>query len=170
MTAIAARAYAPGVAYRFSRGGIEFSGKSPEEFAGVVRARFVLAAEGRKIMEAVKTALRASVVLHDAQKQAHHLARGGDRWLSIQSTATDEPVRCYVASKVNDRWTLYVCSRRPLHPDAQSLADWAADKLAPYVPVKTTDEPASPPSGGGGGSGGSAEVGIPVWWARKARN
>jgi hypothetical protein len=170
MTAIAARAYAPGVAYRFSRGGVEFSGKGPEEFAGVVRARFTLSAEGRKIADAVKTALNASVVLHDAEKREHQVARAGERWLSIQTTATDEPQVFYVTSRINDRWTLYVCSRRRLHPDAQSLADWAAQKLAQHVPDRTADEPASPPFGRGGSSGGSAEVGIPVWWARKARN
>jgi hypothetical protein len=160
----------PAVAYRFSRGGIEFSGNDPGTFAGVVRARFVLSADGRKIVDGVKTALHASVVLHDAEKHEHHLARSGDTWQSIKTTATDEPRLCYVASRINDRWTLYVCSRRPLHPDARSLADWAAIKLALHVPRKTADDPASPPFGGSGGSGGSAEIGIPVWWARKARN
>ena len=95
MTAIAARAYAPGVAYRFSRGGVEFSGKGPEEFAGVVRARFTLSAEGRKIADAVKTALNASVVLYDDEKHEHQVARADDRWLSIQTAATDEPRFCY---------------------------------------------------------------------------
>ena len=105
MTAIAARAYAPGVAYRFSRGGVEFSGKGPEEFAGVVRARFTLSAEGRKIADAVKTALNASVVLYDDEKHEHQVARADDRWLSIQTAATDEPRFCTVTSKINDRWT-----------------------------------------------------------------
>jgi hypothetical protein len=160
----------PGVAYRFRRGVIEVSGDDPEHFAGVGRARFVLSTEGQKIVDALRTALGATVVLHDAEKRARHVARAGDRWLSIQSATIDATVLCYVASKINHRWTLFVCSRRRLHPDAQSLADWAAKKLAPHVPRKSADELATPPFGGGGGSGGSAEVGISVWWARKARN
>jgi hypothetical protein len=75
-----------------------------------------------------------------------------------------------VETSINDRWTLYVSSRRGLHPDAESIAKWAAEKLALHLPKSSADDTMYPPFGGGGGPSGSAEVGIPVWWARKARS
>jgi hypothetical protein len=130
---------------------------------------FRLSGVPREIVDTLTDVLAASVVLYDAEKHTHHLAMSQGRWISHQSTTWDQPRLCYVQARINDRWTLYVCSRRRLHPDAESIAAWAADKLAPQLP-KRTDEPAYPPVAGGGGSGGSAEIGIPVWWARKARN
>ena len=72
------------VGYRFTRGGIEVFGDSPEMFAGVVRARFGLSHQGQRIVEAVKSALGASVVLlADCEKQKHYVVVREDRWFSL---------------------------------------------------------------------------------------
>jgi hypothetical protein len=69
---------------------------------------------------------------------------------------------------INDRWTLTVFRRRDLHPDAESIATWAAKKLAIHLPRRAANLDV-PPAQGGGGTSGSAELGIPLWWARKHR-
>ena len=131
---------------------------------------FWLARPAQEVVEALTTVLAASLVLYDAEAHTHHLAMREGRWITHRSTTWDEPRLCVVQARINDRWTLYACSRQRLHADAQSIATWAADKLAPHLPKRAADEPTLPPVGGGGSSGGSAEIGIPVWWARKARN
>jgi len=156
--------------FRFSRKGVEFSGKGPEMFAGVVRAEFFLSDEGQKIVDTLAKVLDASVTLYDTERRAgHHVASGPSR-LSFPNGVIDGRHLCHLRARINGRWTLSVSSQRRLHPDAESLAKWAATKLEPHVPDKTAEEPTIPPAGGGGGSGGAAEIGIPVWWARKARN
>jgi hypothetical protein len=161
MTAGAGRAYPPGVSTsRFSS----------DLFAGAVRARFRLSQQGQAIVDALTAVLGASVMLHDSERRTQHIAKSGGGWVSLPTTAKDEPQLCYVQARINDRWTLFVCSPRRLHPDAELMAKWAAAKLELPVPHKTADEPAVPPSGGGGGSAGGAEIGIPVWWARKISN
>jgi hypothetical protein len=132
---------------------------------------FRVSSVAQEIVDGVRDILSASVVLYDAETRTHHLAMNGDRWYSHESTTSAEPRDlCYMHARINDRWTLYVCSRRSLHPDAQSIAVWAAEKLAPHLPTRTADEPTYPPAADSGGSGGSAETGIPVWWAHKVRN
>ncbi len=59
--------------------------------------------------------------------------------------------------------------RRLLPPDAELLVDWAAVKLSLYLPARP-DEELPQAGGGGGGSSGSAELGIPLWWARRAHD
>jgi hypothetical protein len=56
-----------------------------------------------------------------------------------------------------------------LHPDAESITAWTAGRLALHLPRRTADDPMYPPFGGGGGSSGSAAIGVPIWWARRAR-
>ena len=131
-------------------------------------ARFRLSRTPQAIVDMLTDVLAAGVVLYDADAQTHYLAMREGRWIAHRSATWDAPRACYVHARVNDRWTLYVCSGRGLHPDAESIAAWAADKLAVHLP-KRADEPTYPPIAGGG-SGGSAALGIPVWWARKARN
>jgi hypothetical protein len=146
-----------------------FSRRVRAIFARARRDEFRLPREAQEIVDALRSVLAGSVVLYDVDKHMHHLARARERWFSLRTTSRNEPRLCYVEARINDRWTLYVCSRRRLHPDAASIAKWAAGKLAVHLP-KHSAEPTYPPFGGGGGSGGSAEVGIPVWWARKARS
>jgi hypothetical protein len=131
-----------------------------------------LSPEARQVVDAISNLLRASVVLHDGEKDAHHhVARTPDR-LSIPRGWFDEMPRwCRLESRINDRWTLNVFSFRTMLPDAESLVKWAAEKLTVHLPVRAADDdPAVPPAGGSGGSGGSAELGIPISWARKARS
>jgi hypothetical protein len=131
---------------------------------------FRLSRPAQEIADALTSVLSASVVLYDVPQRTHHLAMREGRWISHRNAAFDEPRLCSLQARINDRWMLYVCSRRPLHPDAGSIAGWAAAKLALHLPRRADDEPTYPPVGGDGGSGGAAEIGIPVWWARKARN
>jgi len=160
------------MSYRFFRGRIEFSGDSPEMFAGVVRAKLALSAAGRKIVEVLHDVLRVSVMLRDEQRrQTHHLSRSPDRLLGPDEGTLDARRMCTLRAKVNDRWMLFVVGPRGLHPDAESLVKWAAERLAVHLPRRSRDkdEPV-PPAAGGGGSGGSAEIGIPLSWARKRSN
>jgi hypothetical protein len=157
--------------YRFFRGGIEFSGDSPEMFAGVVRAKFYLPEGGQKIIDTLGDVLGAFVGLYDDDRRRE----GSVAWshpgeIPLRGATREGGRICFVRTRIHDRWTLSVSSSRGLHPDAESVAKWAAEKLGAYLPKRKTDEPARPPSNRGGGSGGSAEVGIPVWWARKARS
>jgi hypothetical protein len=140
-------------------------------------AELDLSDRGQKIVDVLHDVLRASVVLVDRKKrERHHLAYSPDRPLSNDGLTLDVRRMCKLSAPVKDGWTLVVSGPLGLHPDAESLVKWAAEKLAPHVPNKTTDgdddddEPSPPPGGGGGGSGGAAEIGIPVWWARKTRS
>jgi len=137
-----------------------------------VKAKFSLSQQAQTIVDTLKDVLDAGVMLQDDDKEQLHLAMR-DEWWSFK-LERPEPNRegpgCVVEKRINDRWTLIVSSRRGLHPDAESLVTWAADKLAVHLPKNTADDELVPPSGSGGGSGGSAETGIPVWWERKRRN
>jgi len=131
-----------------------------------------LPAEARRLVDAIGDILRASMVIRDLEKQAHHhVVRRRDPLAVARGRFEELPEPCHLEAPINNRWTLFVLSYRTMLPDAESLVNWAAAKLAVYLPVRSAeDDPAAPPTGGGGGSGGSAEVGIPVWWARKVRN
>ena len=131
---------------------------------------FVLPGGGKPIIEALKSVLEAVICLYDEEKRVRHTGMTG-RWLSIKGLPDEAPVPgvCHVEARINDRWTLHLFRRPSLHPDAESIAVWAAGKLAPHLPRRTDDDPMYPPFGGGGGSSGSAEIGIPIWWARKTR-
>jgi hypothetical protein len=163
------RAYGAPVGYRFTRDGIEYFGDAPETYADAVTARFSLSDEGQRIADAAATVLDGRLVLCDGRSAKHHLVAGEHRWISAEEPTIDESQLCFVEARINRRWTLYVCARGGLHHDAQRIADWAARKLDAHLPKQAADEPRSPPASGGGSSG-SAEAGIPVWWARKARN
>ncbi|HEY7376464.1 MAG TPA: hypothetical protein VIF57_30170 [Polyangia bacterium] len=118
--------------------------------------------------------LGASVVLYDGDRdQLHRLESSAEH--EVRNGVFDGSRLCRLQAPINNRWTLFVSSWRGLHPDADSLLKWAADKLAAhvYLPRKRQDEDQSahPPfGGGGGGSDGGAEVGIPAWWVRDAGN
>jgi hypothetical protein len=133
---------------------------------------FRLSATAQEIVDVVWDVLEAGVALHDAHKAILHTAVS-DGWMSTctaEIKSSDDRRWCGVAARVNDRWTLIVSSGVGLHPDAEALAQWAADKLAPYLPRTADEDDDAVPPFGGGGPTGSAEAGIPVWWARKVRN
>jgi hypothetical protein len=138
-------------------------------FAGAVRARFYLSRQGQDVVDVLTHVLAASVLLYDAETRTHHLAMR-DGWIPNQNTRAGLPRRCRLQVPINDRWTLFVGARGPLHPDAEMIVKWAARHLTAHVPAQTTQEPEDPASGRGGGGGNAAEAGIPVWWARKSRN
>lgn len=131
---------------------------------------FDLPGGAKPIIEALKSVLNAAIHLYDGEKRVRHAAM--PRWWVAGAGMPDTPPGfCHVQARINDRWTLHVFRRPSLHPDAESIAVWAAGKLAPHLPRRTADDPMYPPfGGGGGGSSGSAEIGIPIWWARKARS
>jgi hypothetical protein len=149
--------------------------------------------EAEQIVDACRDTLPAGVTLVDLDEAKAHgrMSRG---WFShsvpvraLEARVLDrlrEGEMVYV--RVNRRWILRVVSRnkRVVHEagivsvvtsagspaDAMALALWAAEKLAHFLPAASRFSDVTPPARGGGGSGGNAELGIPVWWARKARN
>jgi hypothetical protein len=126
-----------------------------------------VADQAQEIVEALRDVLEGAVALYDGETGKHHVPWSTKDWLSVETTTREEPRMRHLEARVNDRWTLYFCSQRALHADAESIMRWAADKLALYFPRRTGDGIASP--SGGGASGGPAAAGIPVWWARKTR-
>src|SRR5262245_39295959 len=138
-----------------------------------VNKEFRVAPKAREIVDALYEVLDCGVMLSDAHTNMQHFAMLDDKWLSGRIDDED-PARawsgCVIRARISDRWTLLLSSRRPMHPDARSVARWAAENLAPLLPRSDADDEMSPPFGGGGGSGGSAEIGIPIWWVRKARS
>ncbi|HEY5452358.1 MAG TPA: hypothetical protein VIQ54_26565 [Polyangia bacterium] len=135
--------------------------------------KFRVSAKALEIVDTLHAVLECAVMLRDADQRMSHLSWRDGKWLSGK-TENENPARdgagCVVEARITDRWTLFVSRRPSLHPDARSLARWAAENLAPLLPRSADDDAMSPPFDGGGGSGGSAEAGIPVWWARKVRS
>jgi hypothetical protein len=101
-----------------------------------------------------------------------HAATAGGWYSRGEARFTIDPQRCRVEAPIDGRWTLVVMARKGqmLPPDAELLVDWAAVKLSLYLPARPDEELPHPDDGGGGGSSGSAELGIPVWWARHGRH
>jgi hypothetical protein len=138
-----------------------------------VEKKFWLAPVAQEIVDGLRRALAHSFIeLHDNQKKNNHVWLFRE-WRTKRSERLHVPQgRCHVEATVNDRWTLAVWtwSVRPLHPDAHSLVRWAAQKLAAHLPRTFVSDLPYAPTGGGGGPLGPAEMGIPVWWARRTRN
>ena len=131
---------------------------------------FFLPDRAGQIAAALKKVLDATVDLHDAELRRHHVT-GPDGCSLEKDDEYDPPVRvCHLQVQISDRWTLHVYGRPSLHSDAQALAKWAARKLEVHLPKSTARDESYPPFGGGGGSSGSAEIGIPIWWARRMRS
>ena len=129
--------------------------------------KFVPPDRAKEIADALKVALDALVELYDADTESYHFAMP-TWWFTHRDHYDDRlPGGCRISARINDRWTLHVSKRPFLHPDAQSLAKWAARQLEAHLPKSTLAAPIYTPSGSGGGSSGPAEVGIPVSWARK---
>ena len=143
---------------------------------GVVRypdKSFRVSAKAQEIVDALQSVLECGVSLLDADKGMDHLAMSDGEWWSFPVGKPEAPrdgEGCVITARINDRWRLCVSSRRGLHPDAEAIAEWAAKKLAVHLPKSVADDTMYPPFGGGGGSSGSAEIGIPIWWARRMRS
>lgn len=132
-------------------------------------AEFRVSNGAQQIIDALKDVLGGAIHLFDEEKRIRHCAMS-KRWLSIEGPMPETPAGlCHAEARINDRWILHVMRRPALHPDVASIAKWAAGKLAAHLPRHTASEPTYPPFGGGGGPSGSAEIGIPVWWARRTR-
>jgi hypothetical protein len=145
---------------------------APFQMTDLEKQPFRVAGKAREIVDGLKDVLTGAVALHDAHKQMHHLAMSHGEWWSFKVDKPEPRAQgegCVVEARINERWTLYVSSRRGLHPDAESLVKWAARLLDDFLPASDSDDDTLLPPVGGGGSGGSAEIGIPVWWARKTR-
>jgi hypothetical protein len=135
--------------------------------------RLQLAPGAQKIVDALKDVLGEVfvILIDDAEKSLHlSMSRG---WMSCQGTRADVESRgCHLEVPINVRWSIHVATKREpsLNPNVKQLLTWAAMKLAPHLPSRSAVDFLDPPTGGSGGPPGSAEVGIPVWWARRARN
>jgi hypothetical protein len=133
---------------------------------------FQLTPVAQEIVEALKDVLGGMLMLIDDHEKVVHTAMSRG-WFSFRGARLSaKRHRCHAEVTVNDRWTLFVLARkhRPLRPDTAPLVTWAAQKLAHHLPRRPADDLPYPPTGGSGGPPSSAEVGIPVWWARRARN
>ena len=70
----------------------------------------------------------------------------------------------------DDGWIVTYAAAPPLSTEQETLAADTAELLARFLPSTSRFSELLPPDGTGSGGSGSAELGIPVWWARKARN
>lgn len=70
----------------------------------------------------------------------------------------------------DDGWIVTYAAAPPLSTEQVTLATESAELLARFLPSTSRSSDLLPPDGTGSGGSGSAELGIPVWWARKARN
>jgi hypothetical protein len=138
-----------------------------------VEKPFHLTPVPREIVRGLEVALGGSfIALHDNHARKQHLWLPRGEWRTSRKLRLHIPEhRCHAEAAVNDRWTLAVWAWTvaPLHSSAPSLVKWAAQKLAKHLPCRPVDDLPYPPTGGSGGPSGSAEVGIPVWWARRIR-
>jgi hypothetical protein len=71
---------------------------------------------------------------------------------------------------VEDGWIVSWRKALPLSMEDEALVEKAAQLLARFLPATSRFSEVPPPDGTGSGGSGSAELGIPVWWARKARS
>jgi hypothetical protein len=130
-----------------------------------------------EIIDSLKEAMTAGVELIDLDEACVH-AKMSTWWFTY--TASVGALRSTVAhqsthgncvdTRINRRWVLRVMARAGVSTDLLQLAVWAAQKLAPYLPVEPELAMLGKRGGRGGGSAPPAEVGIPVWWVRRVRS
>lgn len=151
-----------------------------------------LESEAEEILATLMRILPSHVALIDLDERQKHARMS--RWWFSHPVATEDlaasvlgpthqPETLYVP--INPRWILWVtrCGRRvtdgwvvtwekasPLSIEDEALVGKAARLLARFLPATSSFSEGPPPDGTGGGGPGSAELGIPVWWARKARS
>jgi hypothetical protein len=133
-----------------------------------------LAYEAAELIAALVTHLSSVVALEDAQLHQTHV-KMTDWWFSMPTTG-EEPIglRTFdgraLAGQINTRWRIWILAHRSLPSGASELLESTAQKLAGFLPPKEMDHVPAPPDRGGGGTSSGGELGIPVSWARKARN
>jgi hypothetical protein len=133
------------------------------------------------------------VALIDLQEKRNHL-RMSTSWFShdietkelTSSVVTRSHDHGAPLIRINSRWILRVARRAPrvthdgftvsygeapaISMEHLALAEKAAEMLRAVLPPPSRDSEAVPPDGSSGGGSGSAELGIPLSWARKARS
>jgi hypothetical protein len=70
----------------------------------------------------------------------------------------------------DDGWIATYAKAPPLSTQQEALATNTAQLLNRFLPSTSKVSGLLPPNGTGSGGSGSAELGIPVWWVRKAQN
>jgi hypothetical protein len=71
---------------------------------------------------------------------------------------------------VDDGWIVTIGRPVPLSMEQVAFVERAAERLRPFLPATSTPSQVRSPDGTSGSGSGGAELGIPVWWARKMRN
>ena len=71
---------------------------------------------------------------------------------------------------VDDGWIVTFGRSVPLSMEQVAFVERAAERLRPFLPATSKLSEVPSPNGTSGGGSGGAELGIPVWWARKMRN
>ena len=96
---------------------------------------FRVSTTAQQIVDAIHGVLDCAVGLHDGEKGMFHALMPPADWRSYKVGAElpRDVKNCAVDARINERWTLVVSSRHGLHPDAEAIAKWAADKLAPFL-------------------------------------
>jgi len=129
---------------------------------------FRVSRPAQEIVEALKEILDAVVMIVDERHGRRHVSMTEGAW-SSGDTSDVRPVPgwCSLHARVNARFVLRVVRRGQLHAGAPTVCNWAAQKLAEYFRAGASKSSSAPPVPGGGGTAGPAEMGIPVWWARR---
>jgi hypothetical protein len=134
-----------------------------------------------------------AVALIDLDENKSHM-RMSSGWFSYNATTEDaaatvetrSPTHHSLCIPINRRWILRVAGlgkriaddgwivtyakAPPMSIEQEALAANTARLLARLLPSASRLTEVLPPDGTGSGGSGSAELGIPVWWARKARS
>ena len=134
-----------------------------------------VASEALHIIAVLMEKLHASVALQDVQRREAHIKMTD--WWWCEATALDEvpigmrdPDGEQLSAPINWRWRLWATPDTHFTAGAFDVVLETAKKLADFLPAEEMPDVPAPAGGGTGGSSGSAELGIPVEWARKIRN
>jgi hypothetical protein len=134
-----------------------------------------LAGKALDLIAALMEQLGASVALQDVQRREAHI-KMSDLWLSAATAPDEVPIGMrdpdgeQLSAAINWRWKLWVAPDTHFPSKAFDVVLETAKHLAAFLPAEEMPEAPGPAGGAAGGSSGSAELGIPVEWARKVRN
>jgi hypothetical protein len=152
-----------------------------------------LSSEVNEIISTMTDALTVHVQLIDLDEKRSH-ARMFSSWASYELGPEGLEVAMRVRSqndaelhvRINRRWIMLVgaCPTPvaddglmvtygrppPLSKEQVASVERAAERLRPLLPATSPLSEVPDPTGTSGSGSGGAEMGIPVWWARKVRN